>query len=381
MVYLGKDAVTEYRTQVGSNVVCYNGGVRWVWPGARHDVNGAGVAPNFYHQNSITGISEGVFLYNLQQKALEYHQSNRKLAQDFDSYFSHCRMAVLSGRNQELKAERSQQPASEDEELKKELRREQVRANDFSRRLTTELAKVTRLEQELTEASQRIKELEAASERNEAAISIDTPSNLRRDNRELKDTLRKRENTIEELNRQLQSYRQRERAANESKLLPLTDQLVARLTICNHALNLYRTPMRRFISGNLIQQFGPDLREQLQASVKYFDPYSDYKPEEPESSIDVGDFENLVRDYEYCFPEKCPEPSDLGQIRRFRNKVVHPPVGGLDFVTIRDGLRTISSVLMCIGENDAANDIIAAYRLVEDDLPTSQPPKPVLSGA
>ncbi len=377
VVRIPHNATEKYRQQVHHTLVTYGGAARWLWPGAHSEGNGPGTAPHYYGQEVLSReANSNAFLYALQQKALEYHYRSGQPS-EFDSIFSQCRMEVLLSRNRQLEAQGIQQQGPPDRETSRELRKEQVRANELNRRLSTEQARVARMDQELAEAQRRVVELEAGANSGGDDSTGVSAGNQRRAIRDLQETLKSRNDTIDRLNDELQQYRQRERvgshafgqweeAVREKMVLPLTDTRLRRLTLCNHALNLYRDPMRQFITSNLIQECGPDLRRWLQASVKDFDPNSSYNPEQPGSSIDIGDFEYLVRDYGFHLPENCPDHGQLGDIRRFRNKVVHPPMEGLDIVTARDGLRTICGVLSQIGEMAAVNEIIALNWLIGD---------------
>ena len=65
-----------------------------------------------------------------------------------------------------------------------------------------------------------------------------------------------------------------------------------------------------------------------------------------------------------CFSVNTPNPRKLGDIRHFRNRVVHPPSGGLNAGVILDGLRNIAEVLKSIGEGQAASRVSVLEPLI-----------------
>ena len=73
-----------------------------------------------------------------------------------------------------------------------------------------------------------------------------------------------------------------------------------------------------------------------------------------------------MQSYYECFSVNAPDPRKLGDIRHFRNRVVHPPSGGLNARVILDGLRNIAEVLNSIGEGQAASQIAGLEPLVAE---------------
>lgn len=357
VVRLRHEAVARFRELTG--LACYNGAARWLWPGASSD---RGVRlPNTYC--SQPELARRDALYNLQQTALQ-----RASASEFDSRYSHCRAEVILARNQILEAERQEAaPADGDAQLRLQLRREQIRVNEFSRRLEVEQGKVARLDQDLAEAHSRIEELEARVEERSCEEVPDSARELRSQIRVLRSDLGDKVQTISQLNAELQAYRQRERSrvADQGITLALGGAHPGWLTLCNHALNLYRDPMRRLIIGRLRESYDNlQLERQLRNYVDFSNRSVDYNTREPESSIDVGDFESLVESSASTFADAGLWPGQLRDIRRFRNRVSHPPVGGLDTVAVQDGLRNIREVLERIGARDAADEVRGLSNLV-----------------
>ena len=361
---LSNAANSRFRELTG--LACYNGAARWFWPGSRGE-RGAGRPNAFCPQSKLQRRDA---LYRLQQTALEHAAGNA-----FDSYYSRCRTEVILARNQALEQEAARRAVPWGEpggELRRALRKEQVRAVEASRRLQQEQGRTVRMEQELADARSRIEELEAGIEvgieGGPEAESQEAAGEARREIRELRSRLSDREKTVNRLNSELQAYRQQERArpVKEGMALALGSVHPGWLTLCNHALNLYRDPMRRFIVGRLREAYRDQLKQRLMRSVDFADPNVSYREREPESAIDVRDFESLVQDNRPCFEREGLQWRQLGDIRRFRNRVAHPPVDGLDAATVQDGLRNIREVLECVGAKDAAKDVSALVRLVRD---------------
>lgn len=358
VVRLGNAANARFRELTG--LACYNGAARWLWPSLRFDP-GARLPSSYCPQVELQRRDA---LYRLQQTALEHASGSA-----FDSYYSSCRTEVILARNQTLEQEvarRGAPAAQPDAELRRELRKQQIRANEVSRRLSQEQSKTARMDQELAAALSRIDELEAGSEEGSEVESQEGDGGARREIRELRSRLLDREKTINRMNSELQAYRQQERVrtANEGMVLALGSVHPGWLTLCNHALNLYRDPMRQFIVGRLRETYQDQLEQQLMNSVDFSASNVSYRELEPESAIDVRDFESLVQDNPTCFDQVGLQRRQLGDIRRFRNRVSHPPVDGLDVATVQDGLRNIREVLERVGANDAANSVSTLVQLV-----------------
>ena len=356
VVRLKDEANEGFRKLTG--MPCFNGAGRWIWPGPR-PLHGSRPPSTYLPQARLTAVDA---LYNLQQTTLQ-----RTLGSTFDGQYSMCRAEVIFERNRQLEAERqsarSAEPAAESQ---KEALKERRRANEFNRQVGIEQRKVAHLNQQLTEAFSRIEELEAELDAEfDAEVRFESPRDRRDEIHALKDRLSKNETTITDLNDQLQKYRQEDRhwMAVNGLTLPLRNLHPGWLTICNHALNVYRDPMRRFVICRLREAHGDDLERCVKSCVD-FTGRKAYNPQDPESSIDVGDFEDLVQSNRQCFAGGELQAQLLGHIRSFRNRVSHPPTNGLDEDLVRDGLRNIRDVLESIGEADAAGEVSDLTRLV-----------------
>ena len=353
---LEDEATSSFRELTG--LACFNGAARWIWPGPRLQRDRR--PPNSYLPQAAL-VTDDV-LYNLQQTALQ-----RALPDDFDGQYSICRTEVILERNRQLEAEKQSASAAEiASESQADVIKERRRANEFSRRLDIERRKVAQLDQQLAEALSRIEDIEAELDtEDDANVAYESARERRDEIRELRDRLSRNEKTITELNGELQRYRQEERnwIATNGVTLPIKNVHPGWLTICNHALNIYRDPMRRFVIGRLREVHGDDLERCVKGSVD-FSGRAPYNAQYPESAIDVSDFGDLVQSNQQCFTNDQLQAHLLGDIRRFRNRVSHPPTNGLDESSVRDGLRNIRDALECIGEKDAASEVSGLTRLV-----------------
>ncbi|MDE2779156.1 MAG: hypothetical protein OXI91_05700 [Chloroflexota bacterium] len=361
VVRLAHNAEGRYRELVHHTLACYGGAARWIWPGATSGSNGPGPRRPYYGQEIMPEAdTANAFYYGLQQKALEY-QDRFVPPHEFDSRFSKCRTEVLLARNRQMESREGGQAAPDSNEATRQRRVEQARAS----LLATEKSRNERLSSELAAAQQRIDELEAEL----GAEPLDTPpdnsSGSTREVARLQKALESRNATIEGLREEVANLRRLARQGQEGQSLPLPESLAAQLTICNHALNLYRNPMRDFIVKQLRRKQPHDLATCLEACVKDFNIHSRYDPNDPGSYFDIGDFENLVQSYYDCFSVDTPDPRKLRDIRHFRNRVVHPPFGGLNAGVVLDGLRNIAEVLSSIGERQAASRVSGLEPLIE----------------
>ena len=350
------DAATRRFGELASTP-CYNGAARWLWPGVGSQRGN--VPSNAYVPPAALTTRDA--LYNLQQTAL-----GRASRSEFDGQYSICRTEVILERNRQLEAEKRPVPAAElDSELRAEVVKERRRANEYKRRLGIEQGKVANLDQELAGALSRITDLEADSGAGNSDDGYGSARERRDDIRDLRDTVAKRDRTIADLNGELQRYRQeaRQRRNADDLTLPIRYGHPGLLTICDHALNLYRDPMRRFVIGRLRASFGADLEQCVMKSVD-FSRRPPYNAQDPDSAIDIGDFEDLVQSNDECFADDELEARLLGYIRTFRNRVSHPPRGGLDESRVLDGLNNITKALTTIGEQDAAGEVSDLINLV-----------------
>ncbi len=359
VVHMTQSADIRFLELAGRRLRCFNGAARWLWPGCTFNRNGIGPSKSFYWQNEL---SDPHLVYHLQQTALEAAP-----VRDFDTYYSMCRAEVIFERNRQLEAERLSPQATEpDAESRAQMRREQLRVNEANRRLGIEQSKVARLDQQLAEAQSRIEKLETElDERDDFDVVYETERDRRDRIQELREDLARNAKTITQLNEELQKYRQEDRARTERDglALPLGSDHPGWLTICQHALNIYRDPMRRYVIDGLRRDYPEDVDGQVKMSVD-FTTGRTYKSDDPESSIDVGDFEELVKSYTQCFGDDRSHTNRIGRIRRFRNIVAHPPVGGIEATAVQEGLRNIKDTLERIGDVEAAGEVERLGRLI-----------------
>lgn len=359
VVHMTQNADARFLELAGQRLRCFNGAARWLWPGCTFDRNGSGPPGSFYWPNQLANRD---LVHRLQQTALEAAP-----VRDFDMQYSLCRAEVIFERNRQLEAERLSSQATEpDTESQKEIRKGQIRINEMNRMLGIERGKVAKLDQQLAEALSRIEELETELyERDNVEVMYASARNRRDKIQEMREDLERNAKTITQLNDELQKYRQEDRYRTERDglVLPLRSEHPGWLTICQHALNIYRDPMRQYVIDGLRDEYGGDVEQWVKMSVAYTSGRT-YKQGDPESSIDVGDFEDLVRGHSQCFGDDGLHTNRLGRIRTFRNTVSHPPVGGLEATVLQDGLRSIRDELQGIGHVEAAGEVERLSRLI-----------------
>ncbi len=99
-----------------------------------------------------------------------------------------------------------------------------------------------------------------------------------------------------------------------------------RLTSLNHALNIVRDPIRKYIVQNLRQTYDGNVFQRFQRSIDMEFISPEQARAHPESVIDFGHFPDLVKHNSEAFDDADYLWGVLEKIRRDRNKVVHPDV-------------------------------------------------------
>ena len=348
---LAPGAATELTRYLGRWFSSSSGALQILWPGSRVDTNGDGPRI-FYFRDAAARKGVPELLRELQQVCICNAPES-----DFDSAFSEARVSVILERNRLLEAQQAV-PAREDADqdstlksTKRELRKAQVAAGEDNRKWQNAMATVARLEQELAAANDVIAELSAPpSGTVEPQDEREITRQLRAETRELREERDKLRETNDRLNDDNQLLRQQERqlsSVNDAYVIRLANPHPGNVTVLNHALNLYRDPMRHYIISNLGTSDEAGLKEILRMSVE-FNPTT---RERPESLIDVNDFHNVVSDNRTYFEDRRNLAWNLRQIKDVRNKAAHPPPGGISDDYTQDGLTRIAEALDAIGAN------------------------------
>ena len=241
-------------------------------------------------------------------------------ASDFDARFVTARSEVILHRNRLLEARQQTAPApadaTETDELRRQARKEQIRANYNSQRLRAAQDRIQELEAQL-------RELTDDTEPNTEAVPEPTP--------------------------------EPSASAFPTDAIPLSGTVSDNVTIVCHAINLYRESMRRYIIRTLRQRHNPgQIAQLLTGSVELDRHYTRQLAEtDPHTFLDVTIFESVV---DSC-PQDFAKPGfsrQLAEIRRIRNLTAHPAPQGIPYDIARDGIRTICQTLKQAGDDQTA---------------------------
>ena len=242
-------------------------------------------------------------------------------ASDFDARFVTARSEVILHRNRLLEAQQQQTvpaPAEETEtdELRRQARREQIRANYNAQQLRIAQDKIRELED-------RLHNLDTDAEPTPEAIPEPTP--------------------------------EPGAPAGPTDAIPLSGTVSDNVTIIGHAINLYRESIRRHIVRTLRQRHNPgQIAQLLTGSVELDRHYTRQLAEaDPHAFLDVTIFENVVDSCPQDFPDRR-FGRQLAEIRRIRNLTAHPAPQGIPHDIARDGIRTICQTLTAAGDTHTA---------------------------
>ena len=370
----------ELRKVTGGRLSCYNGAARILWPGCSYNQNGPGPGQSFYWPDEVAAAG---FLLRRQQEIL---QRTAEIGNDdFERAFNAARVAVILERNRQLEAASERDPGSTaaiagagtdtdaGPELRRELRKEQMRHNEARRQWKSAMASVSRLEQELAAAQTRADRLEqeAAAAQSDAAGDRENNSRrLREGNARLRRQVADKEIIIAHLNDENQRYRQGERQRQmmtADGVISIAGAHPGNVTALNHAINLCRDPLRGYIIGRLRERYGGNLRDVLGRSVEFRYDRHHRAATEPAAAIDVGDFESVVADNSACFADSAALARQLREVRSIRNRAAHPPPGGLAYDYTVDGLREIAKALDLINDGFARREVAALAETVRQE--------------
>ena len=346
---------------------CFNGSIRIYGP-----LRNGNVPSKYYSKEAAARLQ----LYDLQQNCLTYAPDN-----DFDHRFSLVRADVILERNRHLEAERQQRAeppapsdAAETTELRREIRRAQMRGNEANRKLEIANDAIAQLQKDLDAAEERntylVESAVPDSDESDTEQPRDRARRLRAANQELREKDAASTATIERLNADNQSLRQeinRRRQNDNAPAIPLTGDPADNITVLNHAVNIYRDRLRHYIITSLRRHFGDDLTDCLtERGIVELDRIRtrELAASDPEAFIDVDMFEDIVVAYPKCF-RSSDLPRKLREIKRIRNNAAHPPPQGFDYANMQDSLRTISEVMAVIGAGPAGAAITDLMHLTQ----------------
>lgn len=292
---------------------CHSGWAAFYWT---PDQSGRSPRVRYYAPNGRTPAAR-----ELQRECLAQAPDT-----DFDARFVTARSEVILHRNRQLEA-RQQQPAppptdeTETDELRRQSRKEQIRANYNAQRLRAAQDKIRELED-------RIHTLTTEPEPTPAPEPVPAPA---------------------------PEYGP---PPVPPEAIPLSGTASDNVTIIGHAINLYRESMRRHIIDTLRQRHNPDrITQLLTGSVELNRHYTRQLAEtDPHAFVDVTIFENVVDNCPQDFPDRRFGRL-LAEIRRIRNLTAHPTPQGIPYDIAHDSIRTIRQALTAVGDTETAAGI------------------------
>lgn len=316
----------------GYNLRCYNETARLLYPGIGHnDINSA-----YYPQKTVAAPD---FIYRVQQDTLPFRRAN-----NHDLAISDARVTVVTEKNRQLESAAAvlPQPAAEAEtestEAKAQLRREQMRDNEATRKYHAALSTIQKREQELAAALRRAAEAEQQLQEMPAeAEPLAQNEQLLKENRKLTQQIQQAEKAASRESRQ------------EQTALPMHDtspHTVRNVTLLNHAINLCRNPLRNYIVRRLRAAHGQDLTQIPSRSVEFYDERTRQRAkEEPAAAFDVSDFVHIVEANLEQFEQDREFVAGLRNLRFVRNRAAHPDPSGVSNEFTLDNLRRIADTM------------------------------------
>ena len=167
--------------------------------------------------------------------------------------------------------------------------------------------------------------------------------------------------TITELSRMLEEERNRNRINEPVRTIPLEQDNTYNITVMNHALNLTRDPLRRYIVSQMSTQFGIQTTEKLMATIDMRHNNSNKVKAQPEACLDINDFANVVSNYQQCFNRNGMKATELARLFRemksIRNRASHPPLDGIRPEETIDKLQVVQQIMSYVGLSDHRNEI------------------------
>ena len=372
---------TSSHIREATGKACYNGAMRFYWPG--------GSVSKFYWPDEAATISITQFQRDCIENA-EIHDLNG----DFEQTFSSVRTRVIREQRDEpttllsnrgtgtVEAENQisllqlQHEISLEREAHRQTTDQLRQANeelDTLRREKSESDK--KHEQTINDLLERLNITEAPSS---TASDSEKDRKLRLQNTEInqwKRRLTQYQDGNRELmkeNRELKESLERAEADAAAASIPVItetargDELqltgnarIDNITILNHAINIYRNPVRQYIIKALRKRYSNDLSELCEVIERTMNSDDDRKRlyeskanKRLQDGIDVKHFEHIVMDNRTCFGEKPRLSTKMSDVRQVRNAAAHPEYNGIDNLKARDGLNKIADALRETGNND-----------------------------
>ncbi len=352
-----------------NKVLCNGGAVRILWPGCTVDANEAG--PDLHWARSVVRQMREHLLFDVQQECMdrvaetdfgrEYWEIKRDIGRDLE-----WRMKLKEEEDEVRKLKFSAQ------QLKNQLEKKNEALNEKTAALEEERGKTTY-------AIEQVQELRRALE-----VLENEPEELRKRNRrrnieELKKENKKLGDTRDKLNADNQALRQQNRVLEEQvsvvrgngeAILELKSSRTGNLTVLNHAVNLFRGPMRSYLASRLSTEDLKYIKEEVgsnqilrEEDPRTFEEFLDITEGEDRHGTKIMRFEDTAE----RFLQEGELAADLRHIRRMRNEGAHPPVKGLEAKNVKDCVLLISKVLDSVRESGIAMEVKLLEGLVRDN--------------
>ena len=347
----------DRHASLGPGVYCYNGASRLLWPTPTPRYSGPSPKPQYFSPQQTTRKD---FLSRLRHSLL----TDPPHFSFFEETFLQIRSDCVYQRNLNLEQvvkEAKVAPTIDDYDLKRLSR--QLRKSEKQRKsLKSDNA---RLQDEINKMQTEITDLNGRLSEGSTTETFHPDSELMR--RLQADLAEKRlqvddkdaeiavlQKKIGVLNTNIKdlrlSYEELRTQTPKTNFIDNISPSLKLLTSLNHALNIARDPIRKYIVRNLRQAYDGNLLERFQYSINMDGIDPDRARKFPESVIDFAHFPNLVRHNPEAFKDAHYLSGLLEKIRRDRNKVIHPFYGAANITgqLARELLNNIISIRKAI---------------------------------
>ena len=153
----------------------------------------------------------------------------------------------------------------------------------------------------------------------------------------------------------------RRRRRHSTATIAVSENHTANVTAVNHAINLVRDPLRRYIVKRIRDHFGIDTEAKIAIATNPRFASTQHIKASPENSIDINDLPNIVSNFQQCFNHDQVQATELArmlrEIKAIRNRASHPPVGGISPQECVDKILAISRMLQYTGITDHQRQI------------------------
>ena len=379
-----KEANKRLGSMLNSRVHCFNGAVRVLWPGCRQDVNGDGPKSIFRFPTDAkreeadllldmrevcvwVAMASG-FEEQFSKAKIRVFQERIRLSQESGETIDKLNQHIsnLNARISAVETERdrykevSEKRAEEIGSLETELEDSEDKREQLQRDLVTSQVRIEELQQDFKVAHDEITRLRKFEESTNQHEDIE---NLRKENKELLNTKR----TLENENGCLIERIHLLESGEGNYSISLTDPIVDNVTILNHAINIFRNPMREHLIEQLKRK---DLRKMKEAAAQP----DDLNVHEPETFFDILDITGENDRYDkiktFRFGDVASTYLDwvdyqfFADIQELRNNAAHPRYDGLPTEDVKRGMRSIADALNSIGKLEKAATVDKLAELV-----------------